>query len=299
MNSLHREYELLRSTTIDIDWCRKYWWDEVDGMLSFDDWKQVDAAYRSRALEFPGIGDAMVPCVDMCNHASGDHTTALYECDDSGNGLLLLRDGKTLTKGEEIDITYGDQKGACEMIFSYGFLEDVGSARDVFLDLQMPEDDPLRVPKKAIATSAPGVRLFESNEGLRWESDYLWLICVNEEDGLRIDIAPTGEDKQELILGWREQQLFDDSRLKDVLGNEELWDVYHLRAISILQERVEQQLRYLYGSDKEVMQRSQEESIRETPSSLALRLRQLESELLEKFYEHFENEVRLHHIVRH
>ena len=61
--------------------------------------------YRSRALEFPGIGDAMVPCIDMANHASGDATVALYETDEHGNGLLLLREGKELHKGEEITIT--------------------------------------------------------------------------------------------------------------------------------------------------------------------------------------------------
>jgi len=73
--------------------------------ITFDDWMQVDAMYRSRALEFPGVGDAMVPCVDMANHASGDATAALYETDEDGNGLLLLREGKNIQKGGEITIT--------------------------------------------------------------------------------------------------------------------------------------------------------------------------------------------------
>lgn len=61
--------------------------------------------YRSRVLEFPGIGDAMVPCIDMANHASGVDTGALYETDGQGNAILLLRDGKCIKKGEEITIT--------------------------------------------------------------------------------------------------------------------------------------------------------------------------------------------------
>lgn len=105
MRSLFREFEHLRESTAQIDWCRKYWWDEVDGVLNFDDWKQVDAMYRSRALEFPGIGDSMVPCIDMANHASGNATGALYESDEQGNGLLLLREGVELTHGKEITIT--------------------------------------------------------------------------------------------------------------------------------------------------------------------------------------------------
>jgi len=104
LKSLQREYDMIRSATESIPWCQKVWWDD-DGLLSIDDWMQVDAMYRSRALEFPGIGDSMVPVVDMANHASGNATGALYEADDMGNALLLLRGGKTLTKGEEVTIT--------------------------------------------------------------------------------------------------------------------------------------------------------------------------------------------------
>jgi hypothetical protein len=74
-------------------------------MITFEDWMLVDAMYRSRALEFPGAGDSMMPCVDMANHASGEATAALYETDEDGNGLLLLREGKTIAQGEEITIT--------------------------------------------------------------------------------------------------------------------------------------------------------------------------------------------------
>jgi hypothetical protein len=105
LNSLLREFESVRSATESIDWCTQYWWNEDNGLVTFEDWMRVDAMYRSRALEFPGVGDCMVPCVDMANHASGDATAALYETDDDGNGLLLLRDGKTITEGGEISIT--------------------------------------------------------------------------------------------------------------------------------------------------------------------------------------------------
>ncbi len=104
MKSLYREFDHLRSVTSGIPWCKKYWWDEVDGLVTFDDFKQLDAMYRSRALEFPGIGDSMVPCIDMANHASGERTVALYEADKDGNGLLLRRDGKDVSGGDEITI---------------------------------------------------------------------------------------------------------------------------------------------------------------------------------------------------
>ena len=136
MSSLYREFDYLREATSSISWCQKYWWDDQDGLLEFDDWRQIDAMYRSRALEFPGVGDAMVPCIDIANHASGSNTVARYEVDSEGQALLLLLEGKSLKEGSEVTITYGDGKGACEMIFSYGFLEnDMSNARAVFLSL--------------------------------------------------------------------------------------------------------------------------------------------------------------------
>jgi len=62
--------------------------------------------YRSRALDLPGTGNAMVPCIDMANHASGEDSLALYETDANGNGILFLRGGKSLVSGDEITITY-------------------------------------------------------------------------------------------------------------------------------------------------------------------------------------------------
>jgi hypothetical protein len=47
----------------------------------------------------------MVPCVDMANHSSGEAIAALYETDEDGNGILLLRAGKTVKRKDEITIT--------------------------------------------------------------------------------------------------------------------------------------------------------------------------------------------------
>ena len=105
IKSLYREFEHLRDSTQNITWCQKYWWDEIEGLLQFDDWKQVDAMYRSRALEFPGIGDCMVPCIDMANHAAGDLTGALYESNANGDALLLVRPSQDLQAGDEVTIT--------------------------------------------------------------------------------------------------------------------------------------------------------------------------------------------------
>lgn len=298
LNSLHREFEQLQDATSNLPWCAEQWWNEVDGIIEFDDWLQVDAFYRSRALEYPGVGDCMVPCIDMANHTSGTGTAAIYEVDDQGNAVLLLRDDKNIEQDGEITITYGDDKGACEMLFSYGFIEEeMQSARELFLDLSIPRDDPLGRAKAAVANCAPGFKIVDAEEGVIWDGAYIWLICVNEEDGLSFQIQQTVEGTRELIATWQDEPVHGFEGFRSILEKDPLWDIYQLRAISILQERVASQLQDLYGSDDRVdaAQHGNGTDIRDRPWHLAKRLRLLESELLEKAYSHYEDQVSRKH----
>lgn len=104
-SSLEREFEHLRHSTEHIDWCQLCWWDEGTGKMTLDDLKYADAAYRSRMVDLPGSGHAMVPCVDMANHTSGEEVNALYEADSDGNAVLQLRWGKSLQPGDEVTIS--------------------------------------------------------------------------------------------------------------------------------------------------------------------------------------------------
>lgn len=290
--SLDREYDLLREKTGNIDWCSRVWWDDDTGHLTFDDWKTVDAMYRSRALDMPGIGHATVPCIDMANHASGEKTVAVYEGDGQGNAVLQLREGKKLIKGDEITITYGDEKGACEMIFSYGFLEDtMATAEQIFLDLDIPDDDPLRMAKKMSCKDAPGFRLHMESGEIGWEGDFLWWICVNEEDGLDFRVLQTNNGSRELRASWKGQELHAGVTLRSVLSGEPMWDIFHLRAIVTLQQRVERQMMELQEGEAFVHGGASQSDVSADVLSLIVRLRELESALLEKAYGHFENQV--------
>lgn len=294
LNSLYREYDNVRASTSNIAWCAESWWHDVDGHVGFDDWLQVDAMYRSRALEFPGIGDCMAPCIDMANHVDGDLTAAVYEVDAEGNAVLLLRDGKTVEEGDEVSITYGDAKGACEMVFSYGFLDhDMTSAKELFLDLSFPLDDPLRKAKTLVADTAPGFKVVQTENGISWEGDYVWLVCVNEEDGLEFAIEQTLDGGTELKSFWKQQDLPELGNFKTLLTKDEQWELFHLRAICVLQDRVATQLQTLYRVEDEVnaAEHGEGTAIRERPWQLAMRLRTLEGELLEQAYSHFEDLV--------
>ena len=292
LKNLEREFDMLRDTTTSIEWCKRHWWDPDSGGLRLEDWKYIDAMYRSRALDLLGT-DAMVPCIDMANHASGRDTLARYDLDADGNAILLLLEGKCCRSGEEISITYGDEKGACEMLFSYGFIEpSMSSARELYLDLDIPSDDPLKMAKKAVATSAPGFRLFTDGKSVGWEGPFVWLICVNEEDGLGFRLLQPIDDTRELQLLWKGVEIDNVSRLDSFLQSEPLWEVFKLRAITILQARVEVQLMSLRNNQS----RSYDENItydgiEDNLGVEIKRLRDLEEVLMMQAHDDFESQV--------
>jgi hypothetical protein len=176
-------------------------------------------------------------------------------------------------------ISYGDEKGACESIFSYGFIEDTTlSARSMFIDIEIPDDDPLRPAKLHISTTAPGFRLFDKEDSrIGWDSDFIWLVVVNEEDGLDFRILQTTDGKREIQALWKEQEL-QDTRLRSLLEADPLWDVYQLRAVVLLHNRVEAQVESL----REVGTPERKQGVRQGPWELAARLRTLELDMLQR-----------------
>ena len=167
------------------------------------------------------------------------------------------------------------------------------SAKDMFLDLDIPNDDPLKPAKKAVSNCPPGIRLTSEPEGIQWDGEYVWIMCVNEEDGLHFKVAQTIDGEKELHVSWKDQDLRDTSKLKGFLQTDALWDVYELRAISIIQDRVEQQLLTLHSTETlHEIEEGEDTDVRDGPWTLSMKLRELEMELLEQAFAHFNNQVR-------
>ncbi|PYI28574.1 SET domain protein [Aspergillus indologenus CBS 114.80] len=302
--ALEKEFARLREATRGIDWCREVWWggdaagdaegdDDAgeEGRLTLGDWKYVDALYRSRMVDLPTSGHAMVPCIDMANHSSDDTVKALYDEDAEGNVVLQLRYGKRVHAGEEVTISYGDEKPASEMIFSYGFLDrNTIDAKQIFLDLDIPDDDPLKVVKKAFCKEPPGVRMYtsaadsESAPTTAWESSIIWWACVNEEDGLDFTVLQTNDGGRELKALWKGAELRDSSHLSELLRADPHWDIIQLRAVVLILERLETQAWVLRETGLMVSEIDENEDMRAMfrPDVYAMikRLRVLEMNLL-------------------
>ena len=297
---LSDDFDLIRAKTTSIAWCRQYWWDAECVTRTFSDWKQVDALYRSRALDLPGTGHAVVPCIDMANHASGDETTAFYATASDGSAVLCLRPGKKVYPGDEITISYGDGKGACEMLYSYGFIEDTMiSAKELFLEFDIPDDDPLKKLKRQVAKVPPGFRLYlqTQDDKTGWEGAFVWLCCINEEDGLEFKELQDSNGERELQASWKDQDISDFESFQETLKNEPAWDIYQLRATVLLYERVTQQLLRLENSEEYVQELWESEDLDDNVYDKAMKLRDLEQTLLLQAFEEFDTKVRYSYLL--
>jgi hypothetical protein len=284
--------------------------------------------------------------MDLASHAAGEATNATY---DKTNDAYVLRliPGKTVLRNQEISITYGDEKGACEMLFSYGFIDQaMETAETLFLGLSISADDANAAAKAKIAGCAPGFKIIDivteptlagevapepadtagsvsaqttqaedmhrhsllgAHKGaadptvtyqrpsteMDWKGDFIWLLCVSEDDGLSFLIAQTIDGQEELRAAFRDQDFEGADGLRQILAKDELWDVFRLRAIVILQQRVFEQMQILFETQEkvELEPHGAETQIRAGPHELAMKLRRLEFELLEKAYEVFEAQV--------
>jgi hypothetical protein len=253
----------------------------------------------------------MVPCVDMANHASGEETVALYETDEERNAVLQLRWGKKLRQGEEVTITYGDEKGASEMIFSYGFLEtSVEDARQLFLPIDIPDGDPLKQVKKIISTkkTAPGLRLAVEHGKTVWESDFIFWACVNEEDGLSIDMIQPNEGPVELKAAWKGEveigyvvpgtsSRSNVKELRSILSQDPLWDLFQLRAAVLVQQCLQSRLEMLGGEMEMAFESVEHDAdgsqtgVRSVVYEMIRKLRNGEAVLLQRGLEDLANEI--------
>ncbi|MCJ1250822.1 hypothetical protein MMC30_008050 [Trapelia coarctata] len=250
LSKTHEEYAHLRASTLSLPCCAPWW--SSPSPLTLTDYMHADALYRSRAMDLPSTGLALVPVIDMANHASGAATNAHYDTDSNGNAVLILWGGKSPKDGEEIVITYGDDKGACEMLFSYGFIDpNLSDARTMFLDIGIPPDDPLAAAKTAAFDAPPGFRLFIDPASSAWETKvawygpFVWLQCINEEDGLTIKLAQLRNGDTELKKFWKGREVKDIMALERALAADKMLDVFRLRAYVSMNARINAQIKML------------------------------------------------------
>ena len=354
MRSLATEFEQFKASCKDLHWAEIWLGGEERGCLTFQDWLTVDAMWRSRAMDLSGeAGDdcreCLVPVMDMANHTPDG--IAAYELAVDGNGkkcaelrldmdlaptlthqggLMPYQGANVVRKGSEITISYGNIKGAAEMIFSYGFLDhNLPDARSMMLGWKLPEDDPLRFEKVAALDLEPGIQIYtpggaESSE-VCFAGAAVWAMSINEEDGLKIvrnteppsssfqqndDCndpvlplqTPSDEDNNNestsYNLFFKGTLITSKSHLLDILKHDRAALVFRTRAYAYVLMRVEEELSRLASShpstDEDDSTNAEDEKEGSSASSRARicqQLRHLEITLLSKAAEYFSAQI--------
>jgi hypothetical protein len=133
----------------------------------------------------------------------------------------------------------------------------------------------------------------------------VWLLCVNEEDGLRFEISRTVDGEEEEVAFFQSTELTGGAaQLRSLLEASALYDLYILRAITIFQSRIFDQLQLISHSRlavedlnnrlEEFGGHSDENDTRDRPYNLATTLRRLEKDLQDKAYDFLDAQVRIH-----
>ncbi|KAI3393471.1 hypothetical protein diail_4235 [Diaporthe ilicicola] len=279
--ALNSEFDELRDKSSEIEIWNAAFWD--NNAVRLADWLLVDAFFRSRVLELPRSGPSLVPCVDMANHSSSD-ANAYYEENNNGDVILLLRPGGHVNQGDEVNISYGSEKPAAEMLFSYGFIDSTSATKSLRLPLRPLPDDPLGKAKVHAFQDAPSVDIKEIDGSVICTSPFAHLLILNEEDGLDFRILQDNDGGRELRTFWRDEDVTDKTGSFDQLvSGHELISVFKLRVNMAISQRLEEQLERLSSSppgDNDVVSAPDQENSPNATNARTLRL--IEKSVLDK-----------------
>jgi hypothetical protein len=248
LSALDREFnEVQQKTSDNLHWYGLLWQGET---VTPRDWALLDAWYRSRSLELPRSGEAMVPCLDFANHSSNPN--AYYE--ETGDGVvLLLRPGHTIEKEGEITISYGEDKSAAEMLFSYGFVDESprhkpseadthGTETDdiasgsLVLTLKSLYDDPLAGAKRIITGQPPTVKLARKDGHISWDSSSVLLNCLTPEDGLNFAVIRDNDGEEQLRMLWQDDDITDEAQnIETLVSGHPMEPIFKLRVATTIE----------------------------------------------------------------
>ncbi|KAK1700467.1 SET domain-containing protein [Colletotrichum godetiae] len=279
--ALTDEFDEVREISSTLPFWNELFWES--DKVSLIDWVRVDAWFRSRCLELPKSGEAMIPVLDLANHSS--KANAYYEENGKDEVVLILRPGCRVSSGDEMTISYGDAKSGAEMLFSYGFIDPASAADRITLPLIPMEDDPLGKAKLHIFEGAPTVEFVRTNGSLSWKSPFAYFMCLNEEDGLSFRVLQDTGGSRELKLFWQDEDVTTTTMaFEQHIDGHPLAQIFRLRVVSVLGDLVASQLeRLATGMSLEDLDESLNEGglVCGTCISAAATLREQETSLLE------------------
>lgn len=302
LSTLAKEFDHVRQQSATLPFWNNILWQKNE--LNLDDWVLVDAWFRSRSMRIQEVGDAMVPAIDMVNHS--DQPAAYYDQALINEiELILHSEAIDWPPGVEITISYGDHKPPSEMLFNYGFIDPKTTFDSMALRLYPFADDPLGKAKLHTSPSPPFFVIGQVKANpdellvsqVEWLSPWIYLVCLNEEDGLGFRILEDVQGRQQLRVLWQEEDITEDVDQLEVFANRHpLCDVFKLRAATVVQQKILSQLARLNRGPPEQQPRTTSQAAGSPePERVAAaeQLRAIERRLMEGALITLDEEVRI------
>ncbi|KAM7216290.1 hypothetical protein V8F06_008309 [Rhypophila decipiens] len=296
--TLRREFDKVREVSSGIPcWDELLWEHET---VEFRDWIFLDAVYRSRALALPRSGESMVPCLDMVNHA--EPANAYY--DENGQDEVVLQQftGVDISEGEEVTINYGADKSAAEMLYTYGFLDTSclppKETFDFPLDLAFFECPLTRAKLAVFGEQQPKIHLeYDRYAGditpdlVHWECPFAYLMCLNEEDGLRFDTLQETDGKRELRVKFQGEDVTERAKdFKTLILDHDHRQLFKYRVVMAVEHSLSVELEKL-NARKQSWSLGPAPGVRFECFNSARVLAETQRQILEAVWEKLETEV--------
>lgn len=233
----------------------------------------------------------MIPCIDMVNHSF--EANAYYELTSDNNISLLLRPGVELDSQSEITISYGSAKPEAEMLFSYGFSDKESTSKGLTLPVETLPGDPLGKAKVVAFPGPPVLRISQGEAGFEWYCPFMYLMCLNEEDGLDFKVLQqTDGVTSPLRVFWQDSDVTDIAdEFEFLISSHELKDVFKLRVVALLLERIQEQVDCLSGSNDTINSVPFLGGYSQSIQSECISLRRSELSILDATFKALEEEV--------
>lgn len=232
----------------------------------------------------------MVACLDLANHSR--EAVAYFEETKSDEIALLLQKGSVVPAKGEITINYGQNKSAAEMLFSYGFVEPDTPARSLVLPLKTMDDDPLTKAKLHVFGAAPTLRIEDTEDRApKWSAPFVYLMCLNEEDGIRFGLLQQTDGTRHLKLYWQDEDVTEKAGdFENLIDGHDLQPIIQLRVVIVLLEQLQQQTETL---EAPFTSSTEPGIVRAELLESILRLRNVELDLMQRALQALEKQVRV------
>jgi hypothetical protein len=137
------------------------------------------------------------------------------------------------------------------------------------------------------------VRISADEDKIQWDSPFLYLMLLNEEDGLDFRVLQqTDGSRSHLKVFWQGSDVTDAAdTFESLISGHLLKDVFKLRAIALLQDRIRQQIERLYESDNPAESIAGTALVGLDRKRNALHLRKSEKLILEKAFAEVDMQV--------